>query len=282
MDTSLATINRGFVSIEEGQVHFREAGGHFTSRPLIMFHPSPTSSWILQPLMARLGLYRRVVALDTLGNGDSCLPAKNASLDIAYFSGAHLRAIDSLGIDVFDAYGSHTGGNIAAELAIIAPDRIESLILDGIAVYTPSEQTEMLKTYAPEIIVDHNGSQLNWAWHFVRDNYLFWPWFKRDAEHNRNLGLPSPEILHEKVLEVLKAVQSYHHSYRASFAYDKRARLPLVNQPVLLSCAEDDMLLKYMKKVEKLMPNAKTQITPGMSTPKKADRTVSLFLDFLK
>ena len=281
MNTSLAKINRGFVSIKEGQVHFREAGNHLTGRPLIMFHPSPTSSWILQPLMSRLGRYRRVIALDTLGNGDSCPPAQGKTLDIDYFANAHLRALDALGVDTFDAYGSHTGGNIAAELAINYPERIGSIILDGIAVYKESEQAEMLRTYAPEVKVDHNGSQLNWAWHFVRDNYLFWPWFKHEAGHRRNIGLPSPEILHEKVVEVLKSIQTYHNSYRAAFEYDKRARLPLINIPTLVSCAEDDMLFEYMDAVVELMPNAKKQVTPGISTPEKSEKTVSLFLEFL-
>ena len=54
MTGELAEIDRGFVRIAEGQVHYRQAGAHHGGWPLVMFHPSPTSSWILQPLMRRL------------------------------------------------------------------------------------------------------------------------------------------------------------------------------------------------------------------------------------
>jgi len=275
-----APIRRGFVSIAEGQVHYREAGAGAPGLPLVMFHPSPTSSWILQPLMGRFGRSRRVVAPDTLGNGDSCPPAQPAP-DIADLADAHLRALDALGISRFDAYGSHTGGNIAAEVAIRAPDRVRALILDGMAVYGAGEQADMLANYAPAITLDHTGSQLNWVWHFVRDNALFWPWYRRDAAHVRRVGLPPPGVLHDKVVEVLKAARTYHLSYRAALAYDKRARLPLVDRPTLLTCAEDDMLLEYFEAVAALMPAARRRITPGTATPERAEATAAAMLDFL-
>lgn len=275
MTGELAEIDRGFVRIAEGQVHYRQAGAHHGGRPLVMFHPSPTSSWILQPLMRRLGRSRHVIAPDTLGNGDSCPPAPGDAPDIRYFADAHRRTLDAMGVSAFDAYGSHTGGNIAVELAIGRPGAVRALILDGMAVYATDEQADMLAHYAPEVAVDRTGSQLNWAWHFVRDNALFWPWFRRDAAHLRKMGLPAPEVLHEKVVEVLKAVRSYHHSYRAAFAYDKRARLPLVSVRTLVACAEDDMLLEYLDAVMTLMPDAQRLVTPGNATPDRAEATAA-------
>lgn len=275
-----APVLRGFVSIAEGQVHYRSAGAGNPGPPLVMFHPSPTSSWILQPLMGRFGRSRRVIAPDTLGNGDSCPPAEPAP-DIAALADAHLRALDALGIARFDAYGSHTGGNIAAEIAIRAPDRVRALILDGMAVYGTAEQADMLANYAPEVAIDHHGSQLNWVWHFVRDNALFWPWYRRDAAHVRQVGLPPPGVLHDKVVEVLKSVRSYHLSYRAALAYDKRARLPLVRCPTLLACAQDDMLLEYLDAAAALMPTARREVTPGTATPDRAEATATAMLDFL-
>ena len=87
----------------------------------------------------------------------------------------------------------------------------------------------MLEHYAPPVKIDHQGSQLHWIWHFVRDVYLFWPWYKPDAAHARRVGLPGADELHDKVVEVLKAARTYHLSYRAAIAYDKEPRLPLVN-----------------------------------------------------
>jgi len=99
-------IRRGFVSIAEGQVHYRHAAGPARPEcPLVMLHASPGSSLMLVPLIAAFGASRPVYALDTLGNGDSVRPA-SAEPPLEYFADAHLRAIDALGLDTFDLYGA--------------------------------------------------------------------------------------------------------------------------------------------------------------------------------
>ena len=271
---------RGFVSIDEGQAHFHVASPAVPGRPLVMLHASPASSRMLIPLITRFGAIRPVWAIDTLGNGDSAAPAV-AAPDVAYFADAHLRALSALGIGEFDLYGSHTGGCIACEIAIREPQRVRSLILDGMSLYSDEERLDMLANYAPAITPDQLGSQLNWVWHFVRDNALFWPWYRRDAAHLRDLGLPSADALHDKAVEVLKAVRTYHLSYRAAIAYLKPDRLPLVSVRTLLACARDDMLLPYMDGVGALMPAARKMLTPGIRTPDAAAETVRGMTAFL-
>ena len=203
---------------------------------------------MLEAMIARMNDGRSVFATDTLGNGDSS-PSSLRMPEIADFAAAHVAAFDALGLETFDLYGTHTGGCIASEIAIRYPHRVRSLILDGMSLYSDEERADMLTHYAPEIIPDLNGSQLTWIWHFVRDNYLFWPWYKRDAAHVRSVGLPSADVLHDKLVEVVKAARTYHFSYRAAIRYDKAARLPLVQTPTLLVCAENDMLLPYFDEV---------------------------------
>ncbi|MER3443318.1 MAG: hypothetical protein C4333_04005 [Meiothermus sp.] len=94
------------------------------------------------------------------------------------------------------------------------------LILDGVGLYSDAEQAEMLARYAPAMRPDLHAAHLMWVWHFVRDTFVFWPWYKTDAAHRRPTGLPSAEALHEKVVEVLKALTTYHKSYRAAFLHD--------------------------------------------------------------
>jgi pimeloyl-ACP methyl ester carboxylesterase len=255
------TIKRRFVDIADGlQVHYREIGTGGT--PLVMLHPSPASAKGLEPLMRALSARRRVIAPDTLGNGDSS-PPREAAPTLDVFVRGHQQAIDALGLESFDLYGSHTGAAIAAELAIALPGRVRRLILDGVSLYTPAQRADMLEHHAPPVKIDHEGSQLQWVWHFVRDGFLFWPWYKRGAAHTRNVGLPSADALHDKVVEVLKAARSYHLSYRAAIASDKEARLPLVKVPTLLACARTDMLIEYFERLKALMPAAKAVVTDG-------------------
>ncbi len=273
------SIRRGFVAIAEGQVHYREAGWQHGGVPLVMLHASPGSAKGLEPMLAAFGQHRHVLAPDTLGNGDSCAPAGGAP-PMAYYAEALGRALAALGLARFDLYGSHTGANIAVELAIAAPGQVRRLILDGVSLYSAAERADMLAHHAPAIAIDQSGSQLNWVWHFVRDAYLFWPWYRRGAENRRGVGLPSADELHDKVVEVLKAARSYHLPYQAALAYDKEVRLPLVPVPTLLACAGTDMLMEYFERVRALLPaGTETVVTPGGGA--RLGETVALLAAFL-
>lgn len=268
------------MQIDEGQVHYREAGVPMPGQPpLILLHASPGSAKTLEPLLRAFGAHRYVVAPDTLGNGDSCAPASDDA-DIAYFADAQLRSFTAMGIDRFDIYGTHTGANIACEIAIRNPSRVRSLIVDGIALYNEQEQKDLLDNYLPDVSMDLNGSQLNLVWHFVRDAYLFWPWYRKDAQHRRSTGLPTAGDLHDKVVEVLKAARTFHIPYRAALAYPKESRLPLLQVPILVACSTNDMLFEYFDRVCALVPLAQTAATGGIATPDKLLETVGVFEHF--
>jgi len=231
--------------------------------------------------MKQLALTRQVYAPDTLGNGDSSAPVSEQA-DIHYFADVHVRAIAELGIEKFDLYGSHTGANIACEIAINYPERVRRLVLDGVSLYSAKEREEMLINYAPGVPIDHNGSQFAWIFQFVRDVYLFWPWYKKDAAHRRSLGLPNADELHDKAVEVLKATRTYHIPYNAAISYDKAPRLPLVQVPTLLACASTDMFIEYFEDICRLMPDAETLITSGTAHPLALRETAENFCEFLE
>jgi pimeloyl-ACP methyl ester carboxylesterase len=275
-------IRRGFADLPDrrGQVHFREAG-RGVGRPLVLIHASPGSSLTLKPLIEALGATRHVIAPDTLGNGDSAGPMPEVP-DIPFFAAAHLASLDALGLDRFDLYGTHTGAAIAIEIAIAAPERVRRLILDGVSMYTDAQRAEYLARYAPAMQPDMHAAHLMWAWHFVRDTYMFWPWYRTDsAAHRRAIPLPSAEVLHEKMVEVLKALTTYHKSYRAAFAHDKRVRLPLLRVPALAACARSDMLAPMFEEFSALIPGAERALTPGIATPEALAETAAIFARFL-
>lgn len=281
--TRISGVRRGFVDVAEGQVHYREAGATTSTAPLplVMLHASPGSAKLLEPMIRLLGRHRRVVAPDTLGNGDSS-PPEGSAPPISYFADAHVRALNALGVQHFDLYGTHTGANIACEIAISHPRRVNRLILDGVSLYSAAEQADMLKHYAPDVPLDMHGSQLQWVWTFVRDAYLFWPWYRRHAQNRRATGLPSADELHDKVVEVLKAARTYPLAYRAAIRYDKASRLPLVTVPTLLACARTDMFMTYFDAVKTLMPRAKSLVTEGTGNPTALAATIAAFEEFLQ
>ena len=186
------------------------------------------------------------------------LPAKLSGALVHKFpSMLEYKSPTSLDMPEIDIYGSHTGASIAMELAIAQPKRVRRLVLDGIGLYTPEELADILAHYAPAIEPDQIGSQLTWAWHFVRDQALFFPWFKRDAGHARTGGLPPAEVLHATVVEVLKSIRTYHLAYRAAFRHPKRERLPLVTVPALVLGDSSDPLFPAQEEVCSLLPDGR-------------------------
>ncbi len=255
-------IERGFVTIREGQAHYRCCRSAVASAqsidhapPLWMVHASPASSISLSGLSRELAAGREVIAPDTLGNGDSAAPDV-AEPDAAYYADSSWRVMDALGLDYVDLYGSHTGAHIVTEMAISQPGRVRRMILDGIGMFEPNEKSEYLAHYAPAKTPDSSGAQFHWAMQFVRDQAWFFPYFRADAQHNRGLGLPSAEVLHQTTVEVLKALKTYHLGYRAAFSHDDRARLPLVTVPTLVMADASDPLAKGVPLAASLVPDA--------------------------
>jgi pimeloyl-ACP methyl ester carboxylesterase len=279
----MTQITRSFVQVQEGQVHLRSCEARAAAPgtlPLWMIHASPASSVSLTGLMSLLAERRRVIAPDTLGNGDSAPPAP-AAPDIAYYADSSLRVMDALGIEKVDLYGSHTGAHIVAEMAIARPDRFGRMVLDGIAMFSPDDKQEFLTHYAPAVAPDAFGTQFHWAWHFVRDQAWFFPYFRRDAEHLRAIDAPSAEVLHRTTIEVLKSIRTYHLAYRAAFAHPDRERLPLVQVPSLVMADDNDPLRRGVQAAAALLPGALKTILVGAERPDALARKAALLGRFL-
>ena len=247
--TDAITVRRGFVDLPHGQIHYREAG---SGEPILALHASPGSSRQLLGLVRDLAGSARVIAPDTAGNGDS-----EALFDrepvIPELAEAVLRFMDAMGLEKVRLYGSHTGAAIAAELAILAPERISHVVLDGVSWLTPEELEDILANYAFPFVPDQNGSYLTRLFQFCRDQYLFYPWYRRTRSARRDGGMGSAEDLHAWALEVMKASETYHLNYRAAFKWDGRARLPLLTVPALLAAAETDPLLDSTRELNDLV-----------------------------
>jgi pimeloyl-ACP methyl ester carboxylesterase len=252
-------VDRAFVRLQEGLVHYRHAGEaqKGASLPLYMVHAGPGSSAGIAPLIAEMARTRWVVAPDTLGNGDSAAPGV-ANPEVSYYADSVVRVMDALKIDKADYFGTHTGAHIGLELLLSRPDRIRKAIFDGIGIFPDELKKDMLANYAPEIKPDEFGRQFTWAWHFVRDQSIHFPYFKREPAYRLNNPMPPAEALHRSVTEVLKAVTTYHNGYRAVFRHDTKARLALLKStPLLFMASEPDPLSQYLDAAAAMVPGAK-------------------------
>lgn len=259
---ALAPIDRAFVRLREGLLHYRSAGyarGAAPRRgaplPLYMVHAGPGSSRGLEGVVQRLGTDRAVIAPDTLGAGDSAAPDVPVP-EVPYYAESVVRTLDALGIERVDYYGSHTGAHIGCELALRWPERVRRMVFDGVPVFPAALRAELLERYAPPVQPDDAGRQLAWAWQFVRDMGLFFPHYARDPAHRLANAVPAAEALHRSVVEVLKVLPTYHLAYQATFRHDIESRLPSLRLPVLCIGREGDPLASYVERAVALIPGA--------------------------
>lgn len=278
--TELPAIDRGFLRLAEGLVHYRSVGRPQAADgvPVYLAHAGPGSSRAFEGLLPQLCTRRFVFAPDMLGNGDSAPPASHAA-DISYYVDCAVRIMDALGIAVVDFYGSHTGAQIGCQLAATHPERVRRLVLDGIPMFSDALRQRLLERYAPPMAADAYGTHLAWAWHFVRDQSLYWPYFDRQPSARLGNDVLPTEQLHLGVTDVLKALGTYHIAYRAAFSQDLRPLLPALRCPVLLMASERDPLHVYLDEAAALVPHAVKRLWPRAATSQERIAALCEFLD---
>lgn len=273
-------IFRRFADLPEGQMHLREAGRALDGLPLVLLHQSSGGSRTMVPLMRGIGARRPVIAPDLPGNGDSCPPVTGRP-GMADYAAAVLRLMDASGLERVALYGFHAGASVAAEIAVAAPDRVAAVIIDSMGLYDLAEAPAFADRYVPEIRRHPHGLHLIEAWNYVRDTYLFWPWFETDAAHARAVGLPPLDEMHDKVLEVIKSLDHFGDYYRAAFLHDKAAVLPRLRGPVLVTAGRDNSQAAHVPRLAAMIPGAESLLTAGIYQPEAAAETASALADWL-
>jgi pimeloyl-ACP methyl ester carboxylesterase len=251
---------RGYADTSFGQVHLRRAGPR-GGIPLLMLHASPGSARGVLPLASRLAANHDVVAMDTPGFGDSDpLPAADPS--IRDFADAVLEVADSLGAPRVDLYGTHTGASIALETAVRGASRIRKLVFDGLPMFSTDERVDHLAHYIPPFEAHWDGSHVVWAWNFIRNMTLFYPWYHMDARHATGRA-PDALLLHERVVDLMKAGPNYASGYRAVYRYDPRPALEQLSAQTMLCVSQEDVLAHHAEAVRSARPDVRITWLPG-------------------
>jgi pimeloyl-ACP methyl ester carboxylesterase len=257
-------IDRHFVRTASGRLaHHRAAGSACPGEPpLLLAHAGPGSSAGLVPLIAQLATTCRVIAPDMPGNGDS-EPLATAAPTLADYVDHLVELLDALDIAQVDFCGQHTGAHIGCELALRHPGRVRRLMLDGIALFEPALLADMQARYAPPLVPDDHGGHLAWAWQFVGDLFLHFPYYLRDPAHRlAHSPVPPAAARQALVTDILKAWPSWHLAYGAVYAHPTAERLALLRHPTLLMAAEGDPLAVYLDAAAALVPGARKTRVP--------------------
>ncbi len=237
---NMGPMRRHLLHTSFGYIHARDVG---EGPPIVLLHQTADSSREFLALMKRLSICRRVVALDTLGYGDS--DATPRRLKMREFASCAAEALAMLGIADAAVLGNHTGASIAIELALVSPNSVRALVLNGVTLWNDQQRAEMRqKLYVPILPVE-DGSHLALAW--------------RRAHYMSELPL---HIVQRGVVDILKAPDPLA-AYHAVFEYDPAPRLPLLECPVLVIAGEHDPLSRLSVRAASLCRKGYARTIPG-------------------
>ena len=263
--TSQAAIHRAYATAAGGQIHYRQAGPEGARSPLLLIHPSPSSSFVWEPLMAEMGRDRLVIAPDLPGHGMSDVPPDAPT--IAEYAATLLALEAMLGLGLFDIMGYHTGGLIAAEMAR-QQAAVRKVVMVSALIFTDEERAR-LKAGAASRSVDDRAAVFGPQWLNFKNN--FWR-MGNDDTRTWNLYLEAQRNPHTSAW-----------GQQAAAAYDLAAVLQGLPQPVLVLNPEDD-LRDRTSRVGPALKNGRVLDLPGWThgfVDSKVPETAKIVRDFL-
>ena len=241
-----AEISRHFVNLGDRQMHFRLAG---SGPPLLLLHQSPTSSAEMATELVEFADSFTVIAVDTPGFGQSDRLPKTKP-EITDFARALEEFLTALGIEQTLIYGFHTGAIIGFEFARLFPHRCAAAVVNGLVVMEGEELEDFLQHYNYMPPPTAAGEHLVWTWARLRDQRIFFPWYRKSPEARMDFDLPDADFQQPYALDYFRAGDGGRAAYQAAFAYPTRRRMPEIETPVFLLNYEQDPLAPHPERLD--------------------------------
>lgn len=279
-----AEIWHDYVDTVDGRVHLRRSGTQ--GPPIVVLPTGGGSSAQFAPVISGLARGRQVIGIDYLGNGLSDKTADSGTIqDLA---SEIVNVMDALEIPQADLWGSHTGACVGLEIAVTRPDRVRRLVMEGPVVISQEFQDDLLCHYFPDFTPDTFGLHLHHIWHWRRDMFMFWPWYRNEPSAARQLGVPTADDIHLYAVGILESGTTYSRAYRAAFGYPTLERLPLLTVPSIITAGPNDMLANSLDDALKAIPAEILSVIPTPTTvwwpdpdPTDAEQTMEIYRSFL-
>jgi pimeloyl-ACP methyl ester carboxylesterase len=251
-DPESPVISRHFVNVPGRQVHFRLAG---SGPPLLLLHQSPASSAEMATELAAFADRFTVIAPDTPGFGlsDSLPEITGANgPDLTPYAEALGVFLSALGIEKILIYGFHTGAMLGFEFARLYPERCAVAIVNGLVVCEPAELADLLEHYNVMPALTPEGAHLPWMWARMRDQTIFFPWYRKTPAARMDFDVPDPVHTHIRLVDFLTAQEGGRAAYQAAFAYPTRDRIHEVEAPVFLLNYVQDPLSPHPERLAEI------------------------------
>lgn len=217
----MAEVRRAYLETADGQIHYVTAG---SGPPVLLLHQTPRSWDEYREVIPVLAAERRVIAMDTIGYGESYKPARASGIE-DYARGA-ISLLDGLGVGSAAVVGHHTGAVIAMELAASYPERVERLVLSA-CPFVDAADRERRRTGGHR--VDHVEPKAD-------GTHLAELWQIRQAFYPR----ARPDLLTRFVADALRAGEKLIEGHRACSRYRMEEKIGRIRCPTLVTCGTED------------------------------------------
>jgi pimeloyl-ACP methyl ester carboxylesterase len=199
-------------------------------RPVIVLHDALGSINSIEDLMGGFIGLRPVIAIELPSHGESDDPLKS-SASIGDYAKVVRQALACLKLDRVDVVGLGFGGLVGLDLALRHRQLINALAMVGVADLEGRDAKDFISNGVPDIEPDWFGGHLLQAWHVVRDQGLFWPWYKRLGSCAiRQEPQIDPDRVQQRLLDLLRSNGGWQRAFRAQFSYPWRTKLQLATR----------------------------------------------------
>ncbi|XP_024521084.1 bifunctional epoxide hydrolase 2 isoform X2 [Selaginella moellendorffii] len=229
-------IRKGYVSVSDGQIHYRRAdpeGNSLGSFLLLHQHPSSSKMWEpVMPLLASRGY--QAVAIDIPGYGESFHCEVSLETIARYvFEAIPLLTLSEPSIVV----GHHIGAAVAMQLAVDFPESVKKLALWGVPILD-----ESVKKFVPEA-PDFEDEDLKAV-------IKFW------KIRNKVPGKPGYKMPpHARASRLLEMLQSNPRARELPLLLKVESLVDRITQPTLCMCGDHELLKDATIKTSKEFRN---------------------------
>jgi len=249
-----------YVNLKNGQLRLlKNLDGK--GRPVVVLHDALGSINSVQEVTRGFIGRRPVIAIELPCHGESDDVLKRSKSSISDYTGIIRQALKSLKLGRVDIVGLGFGGLVGLELALRHRSLVGTLAIVGIADLEGRVAKDFIARGTPDIEPNWFGGYLLQAWHMVRDQGLFWPWYqRRGSSAIRQEPQVDPVRVQQRVLDLFRSKGGWQRAFRVQFSYPWRTKLQYAMRDssfrIVLAASEVDPLQKSTWRVADIVPRA--------------------------
>ncbi|MRR55823.1 MAG: alpha/beta fold hydrolase [Deltaproteobacteria bacterium] len=237
------------LTLDGAQLHYEVTG---SGPPLLLLNGIGLDLSAWGPLAQALSDERQLVLLETRGSGLSGPPPEPCTT--ARLAADALALLDHLSLGPVDVLGFSLGGLVAQELALLAPNRIRSLVLAATAARLPGRTRRVIDAWRRLLLAGVDAEAFRreqFAWVFgaatLESDTLI------EGALSTFADVPAP------------SARGFAAQADACLAHDTRELASRIAAPALVLAGEDDVLLPTAaaETLAGLLPRGRFERHPG-------------------